>query len=100
MRKALVVDANDVKAILAKHFDVPSENVIKSQYSYTVIIRSEGLRNDYGANIGSVLLEENPNSIKMRAVAMEAAAFSAYRIVGWESIPGFYYNILSKEMNL
>ena len=38
MKDAIVVDANDVKDILAKHFDVPQENVIKSQYSYTVIL--------------------------------------------------------------
>lgn len=38
MRDAVVVDANDVKEILAEHFGVPQENVIKSQYTYTVII--------------------------------------------------------------
>ena len=38
MRKAVVVNANDVKTILAEHFGVQPENVIKSQYSYTVII--------------------------------------------------------------
>lgn len=41
MRQAIVVDANDVKTILAKHFDVPEANVIKSQYSYTVITDKE-----------------------------------------------------------
>ena len=38
MKNAIVVDANDVKEILAKHFGVKSEDVIKSQYSYTVIM--------------------------------------------------------------
>lgn len=37
MKNAIVVDANDVKAILAEYFHVQPENVIKSQYSYTVI---------------------------------------------------------------
>ena len=37
MKNAVVVDANDVKKILAEHFGVDPENVIKSQYSYTVI---------------------------------------------------------------
>lgn len=37
MKNAIVVDANDVKEILAKHFGVKSEDIIKSQYSYTVI---------------------------------------------------------------
>lgn len=37
MKEAIVVDANDVKKILAEHFGVPVENIIKSQYSYTII---------------------------------------------------------------
>lgn len=37
MREAFVVDANDVKKILAEHFGVPVENVIKSQYSFTIV---------------------------------------------------------------
>lgn len=41
MKKAVVVDANDVKEILAKHFGVPESNVIKSQYSYTIITEEE-----------------------------------------------------------
>lgn len=38
MKNAVVVDANEVRAILAEKFQVPVENVIKSQYSYTVIL--------------------------------------------------------------
>lgn len=38
MKQALVVDASDVKKILAEHFKVPEENVIKSQYSFTVVL--------------------------------------------------------------
>lgn len=38
MKNAIVVDANDVKGILAKHFGVKPDDVIKSQYSYTVIM--------------------------------------------------------------
>lgn len=41
MKKAVVVDANDVKEILAKHFGVSESNVIKSQYSYTIITEEE-----------------------------------------------------------
>ena len=37
MKKGIVVDANDVKRILAEYFKVPESNVIKSQYSYTVV---------------------------------------------------------------
>ena len=38
MKKAIVVDANDIKAILAEKYGVPEDHVIKSQYSYTVIL--------------------------------------------------------------
>lgn len=44
MKDAVVVDANDVKEILAEHFKVPPENVIRSQYTYTVIL--EGGKNE------------------------------------------------------
>lgn len=37
MQKSIYVDANDVKKILAKEFNVPEKNVIKSQYSYTIL---------------------------------------------------------------
>jgi hypothetical protein len=37
MRSGIVLDANDVRRIIAEHFSVPESNVIKSQYSYTVI---------------------------------------------------------------
>ena len=41
MKDALVVDANDIKAILAEKFNVPENNIIKSQYSYTVILNRD-----------------------------------------------------------
>lgn len=37
MKQAIVLDSNDIKKIIAEKFGVPEENVIKSQYSYTVI---------------------------------------------------------------
>lgn len=37
MKKGIVIDANDVKKILAEYFNVPESNVIKSQYSYTIV---------------------------------------------------------------
>ena len=46
MKKAMVIDANDIKEILSKHFGVPEANVIKSQYSYTVIIDDESGEKD------------------------------------------------------
>ena len=38
MKKAIVVEPNDLKKILARHFDVPENNVVKSQYTYTVML--------------------------------------------------------------
>ena len=41
MRNAIHVDTKDIKKLLAEHFNVPEENVIKAQYSYTVITEDE-----------------------------------------------------------
>ena len=41
MKRALVVDMNDVKMILAKHFEVKPEAVIKSQYSWTIVMEED-----------------------------------------------------------
>ena len=41
MKKSIFLDANDVKLIIAKHFGVSPENVVKAQYSYTVITDDE-----------------------------------------------------------
>lgn len=46
MKKAVVIDANEVKAILAEKFGVPEANVIKSQYSYTVILEDDKTKTD------------------------------------------------------
>ena len=40
MKNAIVIDANEVKKILAEHFKVPESNIIKSQYSYTIILEN------------------------------------------------------------
>ena len=34
---AILLDANDIKKLLAEKYHVPESNVIKSQYSYTII---------------------------------------------------------------
>lgn len=41
MKNAIVIDANDIKRILAERYNVPESNVIKSQYSYTVILPAD-----------------------------------------------------------
>lgn len=37
MDNAIVLNTDDIKKIIAEHFQVEEKNVIKSQYSYTVI---------------------------------------------------------------
>lgn len=37
MRQAIVYDADDIKRLLAEMHDVDPKNVIRNQYSYTVI---------------------------------------------------------------
>lgn len=41
MQKGLILNADDVKKIIAEYFNVDPKNVIKSQYSYTVIDAEE-----------------------------------------------------------
>ena len=41
MKKAIVIEPNDIKKILAEKYNVPESNVIKSQYSYTVILEKQ-----------------------------------------------------------
>lgn len=45
MKKAVVIDANEVQTMLAERFGVPVKNVIKSQYSYTVILEEKEIDN-------------------------------------------------------
>lgn len=51
--------------------------VISRQIEYNTAIAKEGLRGDYGANIGSVLLSAYGNDVKNRAKAMAAAGSDA-----------------------
>lgn len=41
MRKAIILDKNDVKTLIAEHFGVEEKDVIQSAYSYTVAIGKE-----------------------------------------------------------
>lgn len=41
MKNAIVFETADIKKILAEKFDVTEDNVIKSQYSFTVILPEE-----------------------------------------------------------
>lgn len=46
MKQAIVIEPSDIKKILAEKYDVSENNIIKSQYSYTVIIDKEVNDND------------------------------------------------------
>ena len=59
------------------------EDIIGRQIEYNSIIAEEGLKNNYGANIGSVLLSTYGSDIKARAKA-KAAAGSDARMNGCE----------------
>ena len=41
MKKGIIIDANDVKKIIAEHFNVDESKVIKSQHSWTVVTDDE-----------------------------------------------------------
>lgn len=41
MRKAIVLDSDDIKTLIAEKFGVEPKDVIKSQYSYTVILKED-----------------------------------------------------------
>ena len=68
---ANTVDIEDVREVIGR------------QIVYNTAISEEGLRGDYGANIGSVLLDMDGNNIRTRAKA-KAAAGSDARMNGCE----------------
>ena len=41
MRKAIVLDPDDIKTLIAEKIGVEPKDVIKSQYSYTVILKED-----------------------------------------------------------
>lgn len=59
------VDIEDIKPTL------------KRQIEYNMAIAEEGIKNDYGANIGKVLLETQGNNVRVRAKAYAAAGSDA-----------------------
>ncbi len=70
----------NVKDILdfAASVDVKEiETLLQNQIDYNMAIAAEGLKNDWGANIGSVLIDSWGDDIKVRAKALAAAASDA-----------------------
>lgn len=41
MKRGLVLDANDIKKILAERFNVSEDKIIKNQYSFTILLDIE-----------------------------------------------------------
>ena len=68
---ANIVDIEDVKEVLDR------------QINYNVAIAEEGLKNPWGANVGSVLLERHGDDLRTRAKAYAAAGSDA-RMSGCE----------------
>lgn len=69
-----------VKNIIAFADNVDTEDVkeiLDRQISYNMAIAEEGLKNDYGANVGKVLLRSYQPDIKITAKAYAAAASDA-----------------------
>lgn len=42
MQKAIILSTNDIKELIAEKYGVPIKNVVKSQYSFTVITETDG----------------------------------------------------------
>lgn len=53
------------------------KEILKRQLDYNKAIADEGLRNDWGANIGSLLLNNYGNDVKVKAKAWAAAGSDA-----------------------
>lgn len=61
----------------AKNYDMTEiRHIIKQQMDYNMAIAEEGLKNDYGANIGKLILRSN-DSVQERARAYAAAGSDA-----------------------
>ena len=50
MKNAVVYSSDDIKRILAEKHGVLTKNVIRNQYSYTVIVEDENEKTETGAN--------------------------------------------------
>ena len=59
------VDVNDIREVLER------------QKTYNMAIAREGMRGQYGSNIGALLLDMNGNDVRTRARAMAAAGSDA-----------------------
>ena len=73
-------DLLNVESIIdfANNVDLtPLRDVLNKQISYNLAIANEGLKNNYGANIGKVLLQTYGDDVNIKARAYAAAASDA-----------------------
>ena len=81
-----VKDTWTMEDVLDAARNMPLDNVkglLQRQIDYNMAIADEGMRKDYGASIGKVLLQGNPESLRIQARA-KAAAGSDARMNGCE----------------
>lgn len=45
MKQGIILESDDVKKIIAEHFKVEEKDVIKSQYTYTVVTHESEKKN-------------------------------------------------------
>ena len=55
----------------------PVKPLLERQINYNMAIAKEGLHKDYGASIGKILLQQEPDSLRIQAKANAAAASDA-----------------------
>jgi len=78
-----ILNVKDI-VTFAESVNLPEvKDLLQRQIDYNISIAKEGLKGDWGANIGSVLLETWGDDIKVRAKAMAAAGSDA-RMSGCE----------------
>lgn len=69
-----------IEDVLDAARNMPLDNVLpllKRQIEYNMAISEEGLAHDYGASIGKILLQRDPESLRTRARATAAAGSDA-----------------------
>ncbi len=78
-----ILNVKDILDFAASVLPGDVQSLIQRQIDYNIKIAEDGITGDWGANIGSVLLETWGNDIKVRAKAMAAAGSDA-RMSGCE----------------
>lgn len=46
MKKAILIEQADLKKLIAERYNVPEKNVVKNQYSFTVVLEEEAPEDD------------------------------------------------------